>query len=45
MDKIITLYVSNMTKSINLVIKCEKLITISGLKKLVAKELNTYPKM
>ena len=42
MDEIINLYVSNMTKSINLVIKCKRLITILDLKKLVAKELDTY---
>ena len=32
-----------MTKSINLVIKCKRLITILDLKKLVAKEFDTYP--
>ena len=42
MEKIISLYISNMTKSINIVIKCKKLITILDLKELVAKELDTY---
>jgi hypothetical protein len=43
MEETITLYISNITKSINLVINCKRLITILDLKKLVAKELNTYP--
>jgi len=48
MEEIISLYISNITKSVNLVIKCKKLITILDLKELVAKELvakqlDTYP--
>jgi hypothetical protein len=43
MEETITLYISNMTKSVNLVIKCNRLITILDLKELVAKELDTYP--
>ena len=42
MEEIITLYISNITKSINIIIKCKRLITILDLKELVAKELNTY---
>ena len=42
MEEIITLYVSNITKSINLVFNCKRLITILDLKELVAKELDTY---
>ena len=42
MEEIISLYISNMTKSINLVINCKKLITILDLKELVAKKLDTY---
>lgn len=42
MEETINLYISNMTKSINLVIKCNRLATILDLKKLVAKEINTY---
>ena len=42
MEEIISLYISNITKSINIVIKCKKLITILDLKELVAKELDTY---
>jgi hypothetical protein len=38
----IELYVSNITKSINIVIKCKRLITILDLKELIAKELDTY---
>ena len=37
MEEIISLYISDMTKSINIVIKCKKLITILDLK-----ELDTY---
>ena len=42
MEEIISLYISDITKSINIVIKCERLITILDLKELVAKELDTY---
>jgi len=42
MEEIITLYISNITKSINIVIKCKRLITILDLKELVAKELDTH---
>ena len=42
MEEIITLYISNITKSINIVIKCKRLITILDLKELVAKKLDTY---
>jgi len=43
MEETISLYISNITKSINIVIKCKQLITILELKELVAKELDTYP--
>ena len=42
MEEIINLYISNITKSISIVIKCTRLITILDLKELVAKELDTY---
>jgi len=42
MEEIISLYISNMTKSINVVIKCKRLITILDLKELIAKKLDTY---
>jgi hypothetical protein len=42
MEEKISLYVSNITNSINLTIKCERSITILDLKELVAKELDTY---
>jgi len=42
MEEIISLYISDMTKSINIVIKCKKLITILDLKELVAKKLDTH---
>ena len=35
------LYVSNITKSINLIIKCNQLTSILSLKKIIAKQINT----